>query len=116
MFSDSYGALPSEDYADYALPPSDSYGAASDDASVAIPDNYGAAPADVAAPLPSWVAPHGGATRERSDGNEDESEQREWGGGGGGVTKVQNIFLINFLAKSGNSKHFSFFSFFSKKK
>ena len=23
--------------------------------------------------------------------------------------------LINFLAKSGNSKHFSFFSFFSKK-
>ena len=52
MFSDSYAALPSEDYADYALPPSDSYGAASDDASVAIPDNYGAAPADVAADAP----------------------------------------------------------------
>ena len=39
------------------------------------------------------------------------------GGGGGGKKKkkIQNIFLINFLAKSGNSKHFSFFSFFSKK-
>ena len=35
--------------------------------------------------------------------------------GARGVKKFQNIFLINFLAKSGNSKHFSFFSFFSKK-
>lgn len=25
------------------------------------------------------------------------------------------LFLINFLAKSGNSKHFSFYSFFQKK-
>ena len=35
--------------------------------------------------------------------------------GGGWGENFQNICLINFLAKSGNSKHFSFFSFFSKK-
>ena len=37
------------------------------------------------------------------------------GPGGGGGKKIQNIFLINFLAKSDNSKHFSFFHFFQKK-
>ena len=35
---------------------------------------------------------------------------------GVGWGDFQNLFLINFLPKSGNSKHFSFFSFFSKKK
>ena len=34
---------------------------------------------------------------------------------GGGGENFQHIFLINFLAKSGNSMHFSFFHFLQKK-
>ena len=38
------------------------------------------------------------------------------GGGGVGVRNFQTKILINFLAKLGNSKHFSFFSKKKKKK
>ena len=37
-------------------------------------------------------------------------------GGGGGGQNFWELFPINFLAKSGNSKHFSFFPFFPPKK